>query len=135
MCHRLVLFSKNCDNFVAAFVPKYLEFMAEAVVCCKRTSFYACERTGRLHVIQGVQASDNVALLETHDLPFFFCFMYHKNETKSWLIFQVSSQRIVFALGLPILPIYKAAFNAHPCSTNSLDHVHIPLYDSFTGSR
>ena len=69
--------------------------MAEAVVCCKRTSFYACERTGRLHVIQGVQASDNVALLETHNLPFFFCFMYHKNETKSWLIFQVSSQRIV----------------------------------------
>ena len=71
MCHRLVLFTKNCDNFVAAFVPKYLEFMAEAVVCCKRTSFYACERTGRLHVIQGVQASDNVALLETFTIYHF----------------------------------------------------------------
>lgn len=32
----MVIFTKNCDDFVAEFIPKYLEFMAEAVVCNAR---------------------------------------------------------------------------------------------------
>ena len=75
----------------------------------------------RLHVIQGVQAFDNVALLEISTI--YFCFMYHKIKKR---FSRFSSKDVFLALGQLSCLFTKWSLIPIPV-TNSLDHVHTHL--------